>query len=149
MRSQGGGVGPPAKHAPGTPGTGSGGIAPPEETRWKPGQSGNPAGHPKGYYPISAAEADLLSWPLEEVVKPLLAEGLDAKIPAAYRRRLKAAHLVAIGRLRAAADSENRSGVASAEHLADRTEGKVKATLELQGNSLAGLVAALAKGASK
>lgn len=116
---------PPAKHAPGTPGTGSGGIAPPEETRWKPGQSGNPAGHPKGYYPISAAEADLLSWPLEEVVKPLLAEGLEAKIPAVYRRRLKAAHLVAIGRLRAAADEENRSGVASAEHLADRTEGKV------------------------
>ena len=98
---------------------------PKKRGRWKPGQSGNPSGHPKGYYPISAAEPDLLSWPLEEVVKPLLAEGLEAKIPAAYRRRLKAAHLVAIGRLRAAADEENRSGVASAEHLADRTEGKV------------------------
>jgi hypothetical protein len=110
----------PAKHA-----SPVSGVAPPVETRWKPGQSGNPAGHPKGYYPISAAEADLLSWPLEEVVKPLLAEGLEAKIPAAYRRRLKTAHLVAIGRIRAAADAENRSGVASAEHLADRTEGKV------------------------
>ena len=120
MSRQGGGVKEPAKHA-----SPVSGVAPPEETRWKPGQSGNPAGHPKGYYPISAAEADLLSWPLEEVVKPLLAEGLEAKIPAAYRRRLKAAHLVAIGRLRAAADEENRSGVASAEHLADRTEGKV------------------------
>lgn len=100
-------------------------MAPPVHTRWKPGQSGNPSGHPKGYYPISAAEADLLSWPLEEVVASLLAQGLDAKIPAAYRRCLKAAHLVAIGRLRAASDSENRLGVASAEHLADRTEGKV------------------------
>lgn len=138
----------PADQAPGPRG-GNGGTIPPPEKRWKPGQSGNPAGHPKGYYSISAAEADLLSWPLEEVVKPLLEDGLDAKVPAAYRRRLKPAHLVAIARLKAASDSENRSGVASAEHLADRTEGKVKATLELQGNSLAGLVAALAKGPSR
>jgi hypothetical protein len=139
-------VGSPTKHAKGA---GKNGNVPPEETRWKPGQSGNPTGHPKGYYPISAAEADVLSWPLEEVVKPLLEEGLNAMIPEDYRRRLKPAHLVALARLRAASDSENRSGVASAEHLADRTEGKVKATLELEGNSLAGLVAALAKGASR
>lgn len=145
MTAQRGPVGPPAKHAKGA---GRNGNVPPEETRWKPGQSGNPSGHPKGYYPISAAEADLLSWPLD-VVKPLLDKGLDAQIPEDYRRRLKTAHLVALGRIRAASDAENRSGVASAEHLADRTEGKVKNTLELEGNSLAGLVATLAKGASR
>ncbi len=104
---------------------GDGGKIPPPEHRWKKGQSGNPAGHPKGYYPISAAEADLLSWPIA-VVSLLMEEGLEAKgIPAKYRRRLKPAHLVALGRLRAASDAENRTGVASAEHLADRTEGKV------------------------
>jgi len=124
------------------------GVAPPVHTRWKPGQSGNPSGHPKGYYPISAAEADVLSWPLE-VVQELLEDGLEAKVPAFYRKRLKPAHLVALARLRAASDSENRSGVASAEHLADRTEGKVKSTLEVQSNTLAELVAALAKGASR
>lgn len=143
MTAQRDGVGKPADHA-----SPRSGVVPPVETRWRPGQSGNPSGHPKGYYSISAAEADVLSWPLD-VVQKLLEKGLDAKVPAFYRKRLKPAHLVALGRLRAASDSENRSGVASAEHLADRTEGKVKNTFELEGNSLAGLVAALAKGASK
>lgn len=145
MTAQGGRVGSPGKHAKGA---GKGGNVPPVETRWPKGTSGNPSGHPKGYYPISAAEADVLSWPLE-VVEKLLAEGLEADVPAFYRKRLKPAHLVALARLKAAADAENRSGVASAEHLADRTEGKVKSTLEVQSNTLAELVAALAKGASK
>ena len=143
MTAQGGRVKEPAKDA-----SPVSGVAPPVHTRWKPGQSGNPSGHPKGYYPISAAEADILSWPLE-VVQLLLEEGLDAKVPTFYRKRLKPAHLVALARLRAAADSENRSGVASAEHLADRTEGTVKNTLEVQSTTLAELVAALAKGASR
>ena len=31
-----------------TDGAGKGGVIPPPETRWKPGQSGNPNGRPKG-----------------------------------------------------------------------------------------------------
>ena len=147
MTAQRGAVKTPAEQAP-KPRGGNGGTIPPPEKRWPKGQSGNPSGHPKGYYSISAAEADILSWPLE-VVQLLLEEGLEAKVPAFYRKRLKPAHLVALARLRAAADSENRSGVASADHLADRTEGKVKSTLEVQSNTLAELVSALAKGASR
>ncbi len=33
---------------PGSPEAGRGGVVPPRETRWQPGESGNPSGWPKG-----------------------------------------------------------------------------------------------------
>lgn len=36
-------------------GAGDGGIVPPVETRWRPGESGNPTGKPKGSHSVRAA----------------------------------------------------------------------------------------------
>lgn len=116
------------------------GTAPPVETRFG-GRRANPAargGKPKGFYGVGQACQDFLSWP-PEVVHAYL-RGDPKSIPAKYQRRLKTAHMIARALLMRADDPDNRTGVAAAIEIADRTEGKVTQKTE---NVTAGLEEAI------
>lgn len=109
---------------------------PPAERRFKPGQSGNPSGHAKGYYSISQAQKDFLSWPFE-IVRLILEDGIDSeRIPKIYRRRMKSAHDLVRARWIAGRSPEMPWGNAAVEQFLDRTEGKVptQAALDVSGS---------------
>lgn len=100
---------------------------PPVETRFKPGQSGNPSGRPKVGRPVSTAYAELLDTP---------GETLKAQLEEFRRRRgdkFCAADMVAIGMLTSAVNPSNRGQTAAAGEITDRTEGKVPSTTVLSG----------------
>ena len=54
---------------------GKGGVVPPAEHRWKPGESGNPAGRPKSR-PITAAIKEMLDKDDGKALKALAAVGV-------------------------------------------------------------------------
>ena len=74
-------------------GAGKGGVIPPIETRWKPGQSGNPKGRPKG---AATSFERVLEQELERQVEGDSAQGDDGRI--SRRRRLVRALLAAVER---------------------------------------------------
>ena len=59
------------------PRAGCGGIVPPPEHRWQPGQSGNPSGRPKGYVDAATAYALVAALPYADAL--LIAEGKRPK----------------------------------------------------------------------
>ena len=86
------------KHAINTGGpaadeAGKGGVIPPVETRWKPGQSGNPKGRPKG---AATSFERVLEQELERQVDGDPTLGDDGRI--SRRRRLVRALLAAVER---------------------------------------------------
>lgn len=126
---------------------GKGGTVPPVETRFGGPRSNRcVSGKPKGFYPISKALQDLLSWPRE--VKAAFLAGEEKAMPAAYRSKLKSAHDVAKAMLLRSEDPENRTGVSATVEIANRTEGSVKNVTQLEGHvgTVADLVALWAKG---
>ena len=76
-----------------TDGAGKGGMVPPPETRWKPGQSGNPKGRPKG---AATSFERVLEQELDRQVDGDLTLGDDGRI--SRRRRLVRALLAAVER---------------------------------------------------
>ncbi|MFA6031161.1 MAG: hypothetical protein WC969_14995 [Elusimicrobiota bacterium] len=108
-------------------------------TDFPPGVSGNPGGFPKGFLPLSKAYAIVSKLELSEIE-----EVASGKKPKGWGKRPLLIAYVTAARMWLGATS-----VSAAAEIADRTEGKVKGTLELQVSSLAGLVAALAKGPSR
>lgn len=100
---------------------GHGGVIPPVASRFKPGQSGNPGGVPKGFIPLSRALAMLGALPDEDVAE--IAEG---KRPKRWGRKALPMSVVMAARLWQARD---RLSTVVAE-IADRTEGKVKQVTE-------------------
>ncbi len=98
------------------------GVAPPEEHRFKPGQSGNPGGFPKGFIRLSQAYAIVSEYSLEEIKG--MAEG---KKPKSWPKDRK----LVIPYVTAARMWLAGTPPASSE-IADRTEGKVKNTTEMQ-----------------
>jgi len=110
-------------HAPGV--SPRSGVAPPEETRFGGPRAnpGNPGGSPKGFVRLSQAYAIISEYSLEEIRS--IAEG---KAPKSWPkgRRLVMPYVAAarmwLGQMSVPASSE----------IADRTEGKVKTTTEMQ-----------------
>lgn len=78
---------------PTTEGAGKGGVIPPLETRWKPGQSGNPNGRPKG---AATSFERVLEQELDRQVDGDPTLGDDGRI--SRRRRLVRALLAAVER---------------------------------------------------
>jgi hypothetical protein len=76
-----------------TDGAGNGGVIPPPETRWKPGQSGNPKGRPKG---AATSFERILAQELDRQVDGDPTLGDDGRI--SRRRRLVRALLAAVER---------------------------------------------------
>ena len=76
-----------------TDGAGKGGVIPPAETRWKPGQSGNPKGRPKG---AATSFERVLEQELDRQVDGDPTLGDDGRI--SRRRRLVRALLAAVER---------------------------------------------------
>jgi hypothetical protein len=59
---------------------------PPENTKWRPGQSGNPSGRPKGSKSTSTIVKEILDQPVNAKIR-----GRDVKIPFRKAMLLKAA----------------------------------------------------------
>lgn len=108
------------------------GVVPPESSRFRKGRSGNPSGKPKGFYSISKACIDLLSWHLEDLELFLrvgdLLPGLEdqSKLPALLAKRIKPAHLVARALFLTAMTPGALGQARAAVEIADRTEGKAR-----------------------
>lgn len=109
------------------------GVPPPAARRF--GQPGaNPrcaSGKPKGFYPLSKAYTDLLSWPREDL-DAFLADAAPKEtriervpLPDRLAKKIKGSHLVARGMFLAAMTPGTQGQVRAAEAIADRTEGKV------------------------
>ena len=96
---------------PGSPEAGRGGVVPPRETRFKPGQSGNPKGRPKGA--LTSFDC-LLEQELERMVDgdPSLSDGVRIS----RRRRL----------VRSLLDSIERGDFRAAKPFLDRIWPQVK-----------------------
>jgi len=98
------------------------GVVPPAEHRFKPGQSGNPGGHGKGFIPLSRAYA-VIAAKFEHSEVEMIARG--EKPPGWGKRPLLMPYVKAA---RMWLGIEN---VPSSVEIADRTEGKVKQTTDL------------------
>ena len=86
---------------------------PPKEYRFKPGQSGNPGGRPKGDGVISKAVIRQLA-----ELDPRTLKSIAEKIVAALIKKAL------------------KGGIFHAQFLADRSEGKVKDVLKIEGEDL-------------
>lgn len=64
-----------------------------------------------------------MSWP--ESVRECLRRNAIDEMPAPYRKKIKPAHRIALAMMDRAQDPDNRTGVAAAIEIADRTEGKM------------------------
>jgi hypothetical protein len=95
------------------------GVVPPVETRFQPGQSGNPGGFPKGFVPLSRAYAIVSEFQLSEIVQ--MATG---KKPKRWGKRPLLIPYVTAARMWLAGTPP------AAGEIADRTEGKVKQVTE-------------------
>lgn len=99
---------------------GRGGNVPPVESRFKAGVSGNPGGHPAGFLRLSQAYEIVGTMAYADVQS--LAEG---KAPKGWKKRVTPPYVKAA---RMWLGIEN---VPSSVEIADRTEGKVKSTTDL------------------
>jgi len=126
----------PSKFPPGV--SPRNGVAPPAHMRFKPGQIANPTGKPKGFYPISAAMADIASWDLR-IVQALAQDGLGAECPegvnehqfASYKKKLKPAHYTALAHWAASVDVSSSNMTSATRTMLDRTEGAVRQEMSL------------------
>lgn len=96
------------------------GTVPPADTRFKPGQSGNPGGFPDGFVPLSRAYAILGSKYEPSEIK-LIAQG---KKPKSWGKRPLLIPYVTAAKMWLAGTPP------AAGEIADRTEGKVKQVTE-------------------
>ena len=101
---------------------GSGGVIPPVATRFKPGQSGNPGGHGKGFIPLSRAYA-VIAAKFEHSEVEMIARG--EKPPGWGKRPLLMPYV------KAARMWLGIANVPSSVEIADRTEGKVPSSTAL------------------
>ncbi len=96
---------------------------PPEETKFKPGQSGNPAGRPKGVRHLSTVLKEML-----EAIAP------DAVVDVAeikqFIKRKKITNADAIA-ARLMHDAIVEGDIDAIKVIADRTEGKAPASLDV------------------
>lgn len=101
---------------------GKGGIEPPTDTRFGGPRAnpGNPGGFPKGFVPLSRAYAIVGTMPIADVKK--LARGVRPKTWG--KRKLTVPYVTA-------ARMWLTGSAPTAEAIADRTEGKVKNTTDL------------------
>ncbi len=111
----GGGVGKPDAQA-----SPRSGVIPPPSKRWPKGVSGNPGGHPAGFLRLSQAYEIVGTMAYADV--QALAEG---KAPKGWKKRVTPPYVKAA---RMWLGIEN---VPSSVEIADRTEGKVKSTTDL------------------
>lgn len=88
---------------------------PPKDKQFKPGQSGNPGGVPKG--------KRVSTWMAE------LGEMTPAELKR-VERKLPVNGKIAMARIRVAMDSRSKHGNGATEIILDRTEGKVAQKLE-------------------
>ena len=108
---------------PGSPEAGHGGVVPPRETRFKPGESGNPNGRPKG---AATSFEKILEQELERLVEGDPSLGDEG--PISRRRRL----------VRALLDAVERGDTRVAKPVLDRiwpppaSEGESKPTVVLR-----------------
>lgn len=113
----------PAHQANGR-GAGRGGIIPPVENRWKPGQSGNPKGRPTAGACIVEWMNEMREWPLARIEKAMN----DPKSPAA---KVVAARTW----IHSMTQDKNSSGMPVAgpdtDRLLDRTVGKPKQDIDV------------------
>lgn len=92
------------------PGAGVGGVPPPVEYQFKPGQSGNPAGKPKGCRSIST------------ILREYMEKELDAVDPFEKKKtRKKVSELVAMMMIKKAISDQDLN---AAKEILDRLEGK-------------------------
>ncbi len=106
---------------PDSPEAGNGGVVPPLETRWKPGQSGNPKGRPKG---ALTSFDKLLEQELERMVDGDESLGDNGRI--SRRRRL----------VRSLLDSIERGDYRAAKPFLDRIWPQVKEETKVGGVTL-------------
>jgi hypothetical protein len=105
------------------------GTAPPKDWRWKPGESGNPSGSPKGFLRMSQALEIVAIQPISVIRR--LARGVwpDEFLKADGEPRVRCLTYCLAARqylngLRPGMDSTR-----AAEFIADRTEGKATQTV--------------------
>ncbi len=104
-------------------------TGPPEETKWKPGQSGNPTGLPPGYVAYATAYRIAVTLPQDELDE--LAAG---NWPTGWHRERCQTYVIAAA---AVLKMRRDSPPALLSEIADRSDGKVpqtiRQTVELQG----------------
>ena len=102
------------------------GVAPPKEHQFKPGQSGNPSGVPKGFIRLSQAYAIVSEFSLEDI------QGIaDGKAPKSWPKGRK----LVMPYVAAARMWLGQANVPASSEIADRTEGKVKHTTDVNVNA--------------
>lgn len=126
---------PPVEGGPNSPPSlrpGRNGVVPPPEHRWRPGQSGNPSGRPKGYVDPTQAYVLVSALPYPDAL--LLMEG---KRPTGWHQKQPSAAYV-----RAARELLSTRG--NAAEINARMEGPLKQVVERQGDEDAETKAILA-----
>lgn len=112
-----------AIYDPGSPQAGTSGYIPPPETRFQPGQSGNPGGRPKGALPRTAF--------LHELARNEDERGIGAKAG-----EIGARYVVLVDELisaRGARRDEIQSELAEMRHVFDQAEGKPQEHIDHSG----------------
>lgn len=127
-----------------SPRVGRNGRVPPPASRFgQPnGNPKNPGGKPKGFYALSRAYTDLLSWPRADLEAFLadvgpretriedgqLVEVERPPLPYHVAKKIKGSHLIARGMFLSAMSPSATGQARAATEIADRTEGKVTQT---------------------
>ena len=103
--------------------SGRSGVPPPVDYMWKPGQSGNPSGRPKGLVPISVYFQRFMMKSVEELERLAL-----------NYKRLKGAEAIALRWALDAASNKAAVSIAGRKEALERTEGKVAQPVEMSGD---------------
>ena len=101
-------------------------VLPPEEHRFRPGQSGNPSGLPKNFRRVTDALRQLT----ETTGKS--PEAIIEAFKAARGKKLCGADFKAIAMFKAESDVERRTHVTAFEAVTDRLEGKVPQSIAMK-----------------